>query len=64
MTMEDIASGLDPETLEMIGRNVKEFMRLWLDDFLAEATEIPSLGFVDIQLPLGCGIIVTDFWNN
>jgi len=62
--MEDMASGLDPETLEMIGRNVKEFLRVWLDDFLAEAAEEPSMESVDSQIPLGCDATVTDIWNN
>ena len=62
--MTEIASEPDPKVIEEICRKVREFMRVWVEEFLKEAPELPVVSLVDIELPAECNVAVIDIFRN
>ncbi len=62
--MTEIALELDPEVIKEICRKVREFMRMWVEEFLKEAPELPVVGLVDIELSVEGYVAVIDIFRN
>ena len=62
--MTEIAIEPDPKVIEEICRKVREFMRVWLDEFLKETPKLPVVGLVDIEHPVEGYVAIIDLFRN